>query len=126
MADRSTSGGWRSFLTNPLLLALLGVSLIPMAFMGMTSYRGSSAALREQAFKQLDAINTVTAKSVERYFETLRQQLTVLAEGRTTRESLGAFRDGLATILADDSVDEKALAAARRGLECGGSLSAVG
>ena len=33
MADRSTSGGWRSFLTNPLLLALLGVSLIPMAFM---------------------------------------------------------------------------------------------
>ena len=66
MADRSTSGGWRSFLTNPLLLALLGVSLIPMAFMGLTSYRSSSAALREQAFKQLDAINTVTAKSVER------------------------------------------------------------
>ena len=117
MADRSSSGGWRSFLTNPLLLALLGVSLIPMAFMGMTSYRSSSAALREQAFKQLDAINTVTAKSVERYFETMRQQLTVLAEGRTARESLGAFRDGMATILADDSVDDKALATARRGLE---------
>ena len=81
MADRSTSGGWRSFLTNPLLLALLGVSLIPMAFMGMTSYRSSSAALREQAFKQLDAINTVTAKSVERYFDTMREELLVAASG---------------------------------------------
>ena len=47
MADRDSTGatgGWRSFLTNPLLLALLGVSLIPMAFMGMTSYRSSSAS----------------------------------------------------------------------------------
>ncbi|MFM7245796.1 MAG: methyl-accepting chemotaxis protein [Planctomycetaceae bacterium] len=119
MADRSSAAGsgWRSFLTNPLLLALLGVSLIPMAFMGLASYRSSSAALREQAFKQLDTVNAITAKSVEQYFDTLRQQLVVLAEGRAVREALDKFRGGLATLRADDKVDDKAMAAARRELE---------
>jgi methyl-accepting chemotaxis protein len=120
MADRdsaATTGSWRSFLTNPLLLALLGVSLIPMAFMGLASYRSSSAALREQAFKQLDTVNAITAKSVEQYFSTMQQQLVVLAEGRAAREALNRFRVSLATLRADDKVDEKALAVARRELE---------
>ena len=120
MANRDsvgTSTGWRSFLTNPLLLALLGVSLIPMAFMGMTSYRSSSAALREQAFKQLDTVNAVTAKAVERYFASLRQELSVLAEGRICVESLRDFTAGLATLRTDNKVDDKGLAAVRRDLE---------
>ena len=120
MADRDSigpSGGWRSFLTNPLLLALLGVSLIPMGFMGMTSYRASSAALREQAFHQLDTVNAVTAKAVERYFTSLRQELSVLAESGMCAESLRDFTAGLATLRADDKVNDKALAAARRDLE---------
>jgi len=120
MADRDsvgTTSGWRSFLTNPLLLALLGVSLIPMAFMGMTSYRSSAAALREQAFKQLETVNAVTAKSVERYFASLRQELSVLAEGRICVEALKDFTAGLSTLRIDGKVDDKALAAARRDLE---------
>jgi methyl-accepting chemotaxis protein len=120
MADRDSvgsSGGWRSFLTNPLLLALLGVSLIPMGFMGMTSYRAASAALREQALHQLDTVNAVTAKAVERYFTSLRQELSVLAESGMCAESLRDFTAGLATLRADDKVNEKALAAARRDLE---------
>jgi methyl-accepting chemotaxis protein len=119
MADRDQAavGGWRSFLTNPLLLALLGVSLIPMAFMGLANYRTSSSALREQAFKQLDTVNTITAKAVERYFGTLRQELSVLAEGRICVESLEKFTAGMASLRSDDKIDDKALAAARRDLE---------
>lgn len=117
MADRVSTGGWRSLVTNPLLLALLGVSLIPMGFMGSMSYRASSAALREQALKQLDTVNAVTAKSVERHFETLHEQLAVLAEGRICREALGQFKTGLGSLRADDKVDAEALAAARRELE---------
>ena len=119
MADRDQAavGGWRSFLTNPLLLALLGVSLIPMAFMGLANYRTSSSALREQAFKQLDTVNTITAKAVERYFGTLRQELSVLAEGRICVESLEKFTAGMAALRSDNKIDDKALAAARRDLE---------
>ena len=118
MADRDQAavGGWRSFLTNPLLLALLGVSLIPMAFMGLANYRTSSSALREQAFKQLDTVNTITAKAVERYFWTLRQELSVLAEGRICVESLEKFTAGMASLRSDNKTDDKALAAARRDL----------
>jgi methyl-accepting chemotaxis protein len=119
MADRDQTavGGWRSFLTNPLLLALLGVSLIPMAFMGLANYRTSSSALREQAFKQLDTVNAITAKAVERYFGTLRQELSVLAEGRICVESLEKFTAGMASLRSEDKIDDKALAAARRELE---------
>jgi Mg2+ and Co2+ transporter CorA len=118
MADRDQAvGGWRSFLTNPLLLALLGVSLIPMAFMGLANYRTSSSALREQAFKQLDTVNAITAKAVERYFGTLRQELSVLAEGRICVESLEKFTAGMASLRSEDKIDDKALAAARRDLE---------
>jgi methyl-accepting chemotaxis protein len=119
MADRDQAavGGWRSFLTNPLLLALLGVSLIPMAFMGLANYRTSSSALREQAFKQLDTVNAITAKAVERYFGTLRQELSVLAAGRICVESLEKFTTGMASLRSDDKIDDKALAAARRDLE---------
>jgi methyl-accepting chemotaxis protein len=119
-ADRGASApaaGWRALLTNPLLLALLGVSLIPMAFMGAMSYRASAAALREQAFKQLETVNAVTAKSVERYFESLADELAVLANGRTCVEAVRRFTTALATLRADAKVDAEALAAARRDLE---------
>ncbi|MFM9058160.1 MAG: hypothetical protein ACKOSQ_03365, partial [Planctomycetaceae bacterium] len=117
MADRGSTGGWRSLVTNPLLLALLGVSLIPMGFMGAMSYRASSAALREQALKQLDTVNAVTAKAVERHFEVLHEQVAVLGEGRICREALQQFKAGLASIRADDKVDDEAMATARRELE---------
>ena len=118
MADRdSTGGGWRSFLMNPLLLALLGVSLVPLACMGLFSQWRSSNVLREQAFRQLDTVNAVTAESVERYFETLRQQIAVLSEGRICIEALEQFTKGLATLRSDDKVDAAALAAARREVE---------
>jgi methyl-accepting chemotaxis protein len=96
---------------------LLGVSLVPMALMGVISHRASSAALREQAFKQLETVNAVTAKAVERYFASLADELAVLAEGKICRESLRAFTAGLATLRTDNKVDEAALAAARRELE---------
>ena len=120
MANRDHSaatGSWRSFLTNPLLLALLGVSLIPMLFMGIMSYRTAAAALEQQAFKQLETVNTVTGKAVERYFDTLHQEIAVLAETETSREALREFTAGMATLLTDDKVTDAGLAAARRELE---------
>jgi methyl-accepting chemotaxis protein len=111
------AAGWLSFLGNRLLLSLLAVSLIPMAFMGMSTYRTASSALKEQAFKQLDTVNAITAKSVERYFDGLHQQLRVIADVQETAEAFRRFRDARATVLADNKLDDKALAAARRELE---------
>jgi hypothetical protein len=112
-----TQAGWLSFLGNRLLLALLAVSLIPMAFMGMTTYRTASQALREQAFGKLETVNTVTAKSVERYFDNLRHELQVLAEDRMVLDALKQFRSGLRQLIAETKADDKELARTRRDLE---------
>jgi hypothetical protein len=43
-------GGWLSFLGNRLLLALLAVSLLPLALMGIATYRAAASTLKTQAF----------------------------------------------------------------------------
>jgi methyl-accepting chemotaxis protein len=109
-------GGWRAFLGNKLLLALLAVALIPLALMGLSTYRSASAALRTQAFSHLETVNAITAKAVERYFDTLHDQLRILAEDRLTAATLAEFREAFAAVTADTQADDKAIAAARRDL----------
>ncbi|MFM8985121.1 MAG: methyl-accepting chemotaxis protein [Planctomycetia bacterium] len=111
-----TQAGWLSFLGNRLLLALLAVSLIPMAFMGMTTYRTASQALREEAFSKLETVNAVTAKAVERYFENLRHQLQVLAEDQMALDALKRFAAGAQQVVADNKFDDKEMARLRREL----------
>ena len=87
MADSGASNsslvsGWMSLLGNRLLLALLAVSLIPLALTGVAMYSSSAEAIKTQAFNQLETVRTITAKSVERYFERLHDQLRVAAEDR--------------------------------------------
>jgi methyl-accepting chemotaxis protein len=109
--------GWRSLLGNRLLLALLAVSLIPMALMGLASQQASSAALKTQAFKQLETVNTITGQSVERYFATLHDELRVLSEDRMISAAIRELTAGVADLLTEDGVDEKEVAKARRSLE---------
>ena len=109
--------GWQALLDNRLLLALLAVSLIPMALMGLASQQASSTALKTQAFKQLETVNTITGRSVERYFATLHNELRVLSEDRMITAAIRELTAGAAGILAADGVDEQGVARARRSLE---------
>lgn len=124
--SRDDAKGWLAFLGNRLLLALLAVSLIPMGFLGVTTYRMASTALQAQAFAKLETVNTVTAKSVERYFETLHQELRVLSEDKMVAQALERFRDGFATVAAENGLDEKTMPRARRDLQAfyGGEFAA--
>ena len=115
--DSPVATGWRSLLGNRLLLSLLAVSLVPMALMGLLSQQASSTALKEQAFKQLETVNTITGQGVERYFATLHDELRVLSEDRMIVAAIREFTVGLTSVLADPVVDDKALARARRSLE---------
>jgi methyl-accepting chemotaxis protein len=114
---RAGGAGWRALLRNRLLLALLAVALLPMAFMGLASHQASSTALKDQAFKQLETVNTITGRSVERYFATLHDELRVLSEDRMVVAAVREFASGVAKVLDDDGVDEKGVARARRSLE---------
>jgi methyl-accepting chemotaxis protein len=122
MADSASDkpsllSGWLSLLGNRLLLSLLAVSLIPLALTGIAMYRSAADSLRKQAFNQLETVRTITAKSVERYFAGLQDQLRVASDDRMTIDALRQFTAAVATLTADTKADEQSLAAARRGLE---------
>jgi methyl-accepting chemotaxis protein len=79
-------------LRNLVLAALLTMSLVPLALLGLAMYRSAADSLRQQAFSRLEAVRTITAQAVERYFSTMREELLVAASGPLPREALTAFR----------------------------------
>jgi len=98
--ERPAAAGWLSLFTNQMLLALLAVSLIPLALMGWLTYEAASRALKEQAFRRLETVRTITARSVERHFSNLEEQLRVLAEDLMTADALESFTAGFAALAA--------------------------
>ena len=119
-AGTNAAGSWLtgmvSFATNPLLLSLLLVSLVPLAIMGYATYRTASAALDTQAESQLTVVRTITTKQVERYFATTEDQLRTLAENPSVANALVAFRDGFSSLIADDAIPVDGQSEARQEL----------
>jgi len=117
---RGEGRGWIreiiSFAMNPLLLALLLVSLVPLALMGYATYRSAAASLKEEARNKLELVREITVKQVERYFSGMHDHIKVLADDPATRAALGDFREGFRTLLQDDSVTEPEQSQARRDL----------
>ena len=111
----SLLSGWMALLGNRLLLALLAVSLIPLALTGLAMYLSSSGTLEKQAFNQLEVVRTITAKAVERHFDAQQNQLRVAAADRMTVDAIRQFR--AAFVRAADGLDDKAIAGTRRDLE---------
>jgi len=107
---------WKGLLANRLLLSLLAVSLIPLAFMGVSTYRSASTALEAQALNQLETVRSITAKSVERYFGTLENQLRVLSEDTMTVAALKEFTAGMNALGTAEADSSEAIGEARRSL----------
>ena len=80
-------------LRSLVLSALLAMSLLPLALLGIAMYRSAADSLRKEAFARLEAVRTTTASSVERYFETLRQELLVTATNPLSLDALTTFRN---------------------------------
>jgi methyl-accepting chemotaxis protein len=114
---RATAGGWRSLLGNRLLLALLAVSLIPLALMGIATYRSAANSLTAEVFAKLETVRTITAKSVERYFQTLHNEIRVLSEDRMAIDACKQFKAAITNVLTDNTADDKAVARSRRELD---------
>ena len=108
--------GLRGLLRNRLLLALLAVSLLPLAVMGYATYQSAASAIEQQAEQQLQTVNTITAKAVSRYFDSMEEQLRITADNRMTLEALEAFTTGFGKILAAETGEADAVSQARKDL----------
>ena len=96
---RAAVGGWRSLLSNRLLLALLAVSLIPLALMGIATYRSASHALTAEAFAKLDArvLDHIAANSEEILGKKMSRE--VIAEGMYKSPIKPSAKEGYAPVL---------------------------
>ena len=103
----------RSSLRLLILLSLLLLSLPPLALTAFVMYRSGARSLKDEAFARFEVVRTITAKSVEHFFTTLRNELLVTAGDRSTLEALRAFNAALASTRPQDdaaAADRRALA----------------
>jgi methyl-accepting chemotaxis protein len=102
-----------AMLRRLILASLLLMSLVPLAVLGLSMYRSASAALRKEAFARLEAVRTITAESVERYFASLANEIAATAATGMPVEALTAFRAAVAELPAEqDPAARRSLAAA--------------
>ncbi len=99
-------------LRNLVLAALLTMSLVPLTLLGVAMYRSAAASLRAQAFARLEAVRTITAQSVERYFQTIREELLVAASGPVAKDVVKELRAAWQEL----PVNDEAVAATRQEL----------
>ena len=71
------SGGQK--IRNKLLFWLLLISLLPMAVIGVVSYKSSSASLQRQSFEQLETTLAFQHQALHRYFDEQAKKLENIA-----------------------------------------------
>lgn len=99
-----------------ILLALLLLSLPPLAFAALVMYRSGAESLKREAFSRLEVVRTITGESVERYFASLRNELVVAADDGVAAEAVQAFAATVGALGSpaaggDASADRRAVAA---------------
>lgn len=93
---------FRNFFRNLRLfykfqIALFFVSTITLSVMGYFGYTEGRELLKNKAFETLKNITNNKRKMMETYFQTLKSQITTLAENPSTLEALYKFQEGFAS-----------------------------
>lgn len=102
---------------HKLLVALVGVALVPLAILGLTSYETSQAALNEQAFNQLEAVRTIKANQVGAYFTQIEDQIKTFSEDLMVVEAMQDFQQAIETAREENDVTPEQVAELRKELK---------
>jgi hypothetical protein len=95
---------------NKLLLALLGVSLIPLLVMGSAMYYLASQALMNEASNRLEAVRTIKAAQVESYFQLIHDQVLTFSESQMVVEAVEGFESAITTAREENTITPEQLA----------------
>jgi PAS domain S-box-containing protein len=85
-----------------LIIILLTLGLIPSLVLGFISLSVSHTALSEQAFNHLISTRDAKKAQIERYFQDIRADISVLANS----SHIVAALDGFSSVMADGRIDE--------------------
>lgn len=105
-----------SVFTNRLLLALLGVSLIPLIVLGASLYFWASGKVMQRQSAYVETIREIKSYQLERYFRTLHDQIRTFSEDRMVIEAMKGFREAGRTAREENKVTPDQLATMRESL----------
>ncbi len=105
-----------SVFKNRLLLALLGVSLIPLIVLGASLYLWASGKVMQRQSANVQAIREIKAKQLEGYFRTLHNQVRTFSEDRMVIDAMRGFADSIHTARVENEVSPDRLATIRESL----------
>ena len=98
---------------HKLLAGLLGVAIVPLVALGVTSYRSSEDALMKQAFNQLEAVKTIKANQVNSYFKTIEDQMLTFSEDLTIVQAMSDFKQSIETVREENGATPEEVAKMR-------------
>ncbi len=94
---------------NKLLLALLGVSLIPLIVMGCAMYYLASQSLMHEAANRLEAVRTIKAAQLETYFQLIHDEILTFSESRMVAEAAEGFQQAMTSAREENQVTPEQL-----------------
>lgn len=95
-------GFFQTVFGNRLLLALLGVSLVPLVILGIAMYIVASRSLIQEGTNKLEAIRTIKAFSIQEYFQTIHDHVRTLSNAQLVSTAMRDFSKSAANMLNED------------------------
>ena len=105
-----------SKIRNKLILSFLLVSLVPLFAFAWAMQQQSGNTLRQQAFSQLNAVQTIKANQISQYFTQIKNQVTTFSENEMVVDAMTAFPVALSSAIRDNGVPEEDLEQAEKDL----------
>ena len=105
-----------SVFKNSLLLALLGVSLIPLVVLGASLYFWASGKVMQRQSEYVDTLRQIKARELERYFQTIHDQIRTISEDRMVIESVQELSAALRTAREENEVSNEQLSTMKESL----------
>ena len=90
-------------LKGKLVSAFLLTGLVPMMGIGYYTYQQSKTNLEIQAVERLKAIRDVKKYSLERYFNTVREQVLTLSDNVGVQEAMVDFSDSFNDVIKENN-----------------------
>ena len=98
---------------NPVLIALITMSLIPLGILGVAMYQSALAAIQAAAFQRVELASGLIANTVSLAYEELAAELQLTASlprvGRSSAGLIKGFRDFETNPLNEDRVRKELL-----------------
>ena len=100
-------------LAKKLVYTFLLVGLVPMIIVSILAINTASRHLQQQALDQLDAVREIKSDAVGRYFDLVRNQISVMADSLEIQSATAAFSYSFENAISDANLTSEDIATLR-------------